>query len=375
MKKVFLIFSLLFLAIAVFATPQMSGKAEYIVRYINGRFVQEIRDVNSSTLNIGGNFIGKVSFSIYESNTIADVFSKYVHSPIISQTSMAKLVFNEFYIQYDGENIELTVGKYYTGWGTSPLLNPIDLLSPYDFTNAFDSPVKLPIMGVRGIYYMDNSQIELDLIPEFSPDLFQTLPATFENVPSKPQNAQLGVRYETTLENYNLSLDAYHGFSHAYVPVNDVLKHPVLNGIGWEFSGPFPLNKNYGFYGETMYLLSNGISNVTGLVGINGFGNDYSWALEYSRGLPGQSPFDLENTLILYGTKNFANESSLKTAVFLGKVHDSYGALVNLEIGFQPVQSLNIALGFNFSKGLKGVDYFRTNEKENSFYIKGSAYF
>lgn len=375
MKKTFLLLSLLSLAAVAFATPQLSGKAEYIVRYINGEFIQEIGDVNSSTLNMGENFIGKVSFSLYESNKIANIFSEYVHSPMISQSSMAKLVFNEFYLQYDGKNTEFTVGKYYTGWGTSPLLNPIDLLSPYDFTNIFNSPVKLPVTGIRGIYYMGNSQINFNLIPEFSPDLFQTLPATFENVPSKPQNVQLGLRYETVLGDYSLSIDAYHGFTHAYVPIGKVLEHPSLNGIGGEFSGPFPLDKNCGFYGEAMYLLSNGISNTTGLVGINGFGDDYNWALEYSKGLPGQSPFDLENTLILYGTKNFTNERSMKTAIFLGKDGDSYGALVNMEMNFQPVQSLNMAFGFNFSKGLKGVDYFKNNEKENSFYMKGSTYF
>ncbi len=375
MKKTFLFLTLTVLSVVAFGAPQLSGKADYIMRYTNGELIQEIRNLNSSTISVGDNFVGKISFSLYESNAIADNFAKYVHAPILSQSSMAKLVFNEFYLQYEGKNVEITAGKYYTGWGTSPLANPIDLLSPYDFTNAFDSPTKLSVEGVKGVGYFGNSQVELNVVPEFSPDLHRTVPATFENVMPKPENMQLGARYQTNFGDYSISIDAYHGFVHAYVPMGGILKHPPLTGIGGEFSGPLPFDQNYGFYGEGMYLFCGNTSNTTGLIGVNGFGGDYNWGMECSKGLPGQSPFDLEDVLTLYGTKNFTSEISSKAVLSFGKDGDSYGAFTSAEMDFQPVQNLNLSVGLSFAKGLKGTDYFKTSEKMNSLYAKGTVYF
>ncbi len=359
-----------------FATPQISGNAGYVLRYYNGQIVQAIRDVNSSTLNLGNGFSAKIKFTILESQMLSDFFAQNCKAPLFSQTSMSNLTFNEMYLVYNGEKFGMKAGKFYISWGTSPLENPVSLVAPYDFTNIFDSPIQRSVLAFQTtLWYENGSSLELDVIPAFSSDLFSGLESTIENVKSTPKNVQFGVRYASFVGDYNVYLDAYHGFDHAFSVRNGTLYHAPLNAMGGEFSGPFPLDQDFNMYAEAMAVFEKGGWNTRGVFGVNGFVFGSNAGTELERGLIGQNVLTPENAITFYMNKDINGILSLNLMTSFGFEDEAkYGYLVHIDVDYQPIQDVSLEIGSTYSNGDEG-EYFEKNSSYNGFYVETNVYF
>ena len=378
MKKSISVLLLIMVSVGavVFAAPQISGNAGYIFRYSNGRIIQAIRDVNTSTLDFGTGLSAKIKFTLLESKALSQFFSMNCKSKAFLQSDMSSLNFNELYILYNSENICVKAGKFYVSWGTSPIDNPINLVESYNFSNIFSSPQRNPILGIQSTWWYDNgSSLELDAIPTFSPDIYPSLPATVESITSNFKNVQIGLRFSMMVGNYNVYLDAYHGFDHALDANNGDFYHYPVNAIGGEFSGPFLFNSNYNAYGEGMIALINGENSFVGVIGVNGFLLGGMMGLEVIRGLPGQSLLSPENAVVLYESKNINSTLAFESNFSLGFTDNKkYGSFVSGELKYQPVQNVSLSFGCNYATGEKG-EYFEMQSKNNGFYLKGTVYF
>ncbi len=378
MKKIISSIVFLIFAVVAFATPQFSGNGGYVFRYSDNKIIQALRDVNTYSMEIGNHFTAKIQFTLMESQALADSFALNCNAPFFSQSSMANLTFDELYLLYNGTNTEIKVGKFYTSWGTSPITNPVNVLEPYNFTDIFNSPIRKSILGVQTTRWFTNgSSLELDVVPVFTPDALPSLPSTdIENVSPTFKNMQFGARYSDFLGNYNVAVDMYHGFVHAYVPsALGVLYHPILNAIGGEFSGPMPLNSNYNIYGEGMMMMTNSVIDFTGLIGMNGFIFGQTTGLEIVRGLPGQAPGNFENAVLLYFNRNVKSNMVFNGTATLGLTDSGkMGYLVAGYLDYQPTQDISLIAGANWAAGEEG-EYFESQNSSNGFYLKGIVYF
>ncbi len=377
MKKIFVYAVIMILAVAAFAAPQLSGNGGYVFRYSGGKIIQAVRDVNTYSMQVGDSFTAKIQFTLMESQALADSFAFNCNAPLFSQSSMANLTFNELYLLYNGTDMGIKAGKFYTSWGTSPIANPVNLLEPYDFTDIFNSPVKKSILGVQLTHWFkDGSSFEADIVPTFTPDAFPKLPSTsIENVLQTPKNVQIGARYSGFMGNYNVAVDAYHGFVHTYVPTaSGTFYHPGLNAVGGELSGPVPFYSDYNLYGEGMVSLkANGV-NFTGLVGVNGFIFGQMTGLEIVRGLPGQAPGNFENAAFLYINRNVNSNTVFNGTAAIGLTDSGKtGYFATGYLNYHPTQDLSLVVGANWSSGEKG-EYFESQSSSNGFYLKGIVY-
>jgi hypothetical protein len=374
-KKSAVVFFVLVISLfgaVVTATPNLSGKAGYVLRYYDGKIVQALRDVNVSKLDLGNGFSAKIRFTLLESHSLSEFFADSCNTPAFLQSNMANLTFNEAYIFYNNPSVELKAGRFYVTWGTSPLENPINMIEAYDFTDIFDSPIQNSIVGAQSTFwYEDGSSLEVDVVPVFSPNIYPSLPSSVEFVEATPKNTQIGLRYSTMLGDYNVYLDAYHGFEHAFELKNGVFSYPTLNAVGAEFSGPFPFNSDYNFYGEGAFTLSK---DFLGLVGVNGFIFDTLAGAELTRGLAGESLSNIENAVFLYMNKDI-NDVSMKAAfAFSTTSNMKKGIFVNADVSYQPVQNALIDFGGEYMTG-DPQEYFGTQSDKSGFYMKGEVYF
>lgn len=372
---------IIFTANVILASPSIDSSGEYILRYMNGQFIEAINEINESSINIGNNFTAKVKFTLTQSRSISDIFASNCNSPIFAQDSMANLYFNELYIEYDGQNSNFLVGKYYTDWGTSPLFNVVNLIEPYNFADLFaTSPVRESVTGFQAIYwYQNGNSLEIDLIPIFTPDILQSFPLkSVYFVPMSPSNFQLGVRYSMFAGNYNLYFDLYHGFDHAYsveiLNSTPTLYNAQLNAGGMEFSGPFPFNQNYNFYGEGLITYQNSKINFNGSLGINGYVFNQNMGIEIERGLPGQNINDPENAISVYDTKTFNSSLEFSGMASVGFTNNmQFGYAVNGNFKYTPVQNVEINIGGSLYAG--NDTYYSSNSSESEVYVNGTVYF
>ncbi len=370
----------IFTANLLIASPSVYSSGGYILRYVNGQFIEAIDEINESSLNIGNNFTAKVKFTLTQSRSISDVFGSNCDSPIFDQESMANLYFNELYIEYNGQNSNLLVGKYYTDWGISPLFNVVNLVEPYNFADLFAvSPVRESVTGLQATYWYNNgNSLEIDLVPIFAPDILQSFPfKSVSFVPPTPSNFQLGIRYSMFAGNYNLYFDLYHGFDHAYsveISATPTLYNAKLNAVGIEFSGPFPFNQNYNFYGEGILTYQNSKINFNGSIGVNGYIFDQNMGIEIERGLPGQNMNDPENAVSLYDTKTFNSSLEFSGMGSIGFTDNlQFGYAVNGNFKYTPVQNVAIKIGGSLYGGKDA--YYSANSSESQIYVNGTVYF
>ncbi len=378
-KKVMIIFfsiAVLLFGVTAMATPNLSGKAGYVVRYYDGKIVQALRDINISKVDLGNGFSAKINFTLMESHLLSEFFAKNCKAPAFLQSNMANLTFNEAYIDYNSANMELKAGRFYVNWGTSPVENPVNLLEAYDFTDIFNSPIRNSIVGVQNTFwYNDGSSLEVDLIPNFSPNIYPTIPSSVEFIQPLPQNVQIGLRYSTMIGDYNIYLDAYHGFEHSFGLINAKLTYPRLNAIGAEFSGPFPINQDYNLYGECA-LSAN--KKFLGLMGVNGFISNTMVGIELKRGLPGESLENAENSILFYANKNINDIWKLNSAIALSFASENSrmekGVFVDFDASYQPIQNLSIDFGGEYMNG-DPQEYFGLQKSKSGVYVKGEIYF
>ncbi|MGC9219432.1 MAG: hypothetical protein ACP5G8_08550 [Athalassotoga sp.] len=372
---------MLFAANAFFAAPTISNSGGYILRYINGKLIEGIDEINESSVNIGNNFNAKVKFTLTQSRSISDSFAMNCNSLIFAQLSMANLYFNELYIEYDGQNVNFLAGKYYTDWGTSPLFNVVNLIEPYNFSDLFAvSPVRESVTGFQATYwYQNGNSLEIDFIPIFAPDILQAFPLkSVSFVPAVPSNIQLGVRYSMFVGNYNLYFDLYHGFDHEYsiefLNGTPTLYNAQLNAGGVEFSGPFPFNQNYNFYGEGLVTYQNSKVNFDGSIGINGYVFNQNMGIEIERGLPGQNLNEPENAVSIYDKKTFSSSLEFSGMASIGFTDNMQtGYAINGYFKYTPIQNFSINIGGSLYCGKDA--YYSSNSKNSELYMLGTVYF
>ncbi|WP_036223290.1 hypothetical protein [Mesoaciditoga lauensis] len=374
MKKKFVMLIMMFslLGVTLMATPSLSGNAGYIFRYSNGKIMQALRDVNVSTVELGNGFSARIRFTLLESRSLSEFFANSCDTPAFLQSNMANLTFNEAYLAYNNSSLELKAGRFYVSWGTSPLENAINMIEPYNFADIFDSPIQDSIIGLQNtIWFDDGSALETDIVPVFSPNVYPSLPSTVEFLQPTLKNIQIGVRYSTMMGDYNVYLDAYHGFDHAFVLKNGIASYPSLNAIGAEFSGPFPLNSDYNFYGEGALTLGK---KYFGLIGVNGFLFNTLVGVEFTRGLAGESLSKIENAVFLYANKEMENMTLKSACAFSMNDDMKKGMFISASLNYQPMQNVSIDGGINYMFG-DPEEYFGSQSNESGIYVKGEVYF
>ncbi len=167
-------------------------------------------------------------------------------------------------------DFELTAGKLRRAWGSTDGVNPVDLLNPRDMRFPPEA-YKVAVPMLHGIYYADDVNIELALLPMFVPStlpgpawrqapapelppgvtLAGILPLEEHRPAAELSNVQFGLRATMQLSRFDVSATYFRGFrseptinarlepgaAPGQVLLQPVLSYDRVNVLGLDFSG------------------------------------------------------------------------------------------------------------------------------------------
>ena len=131
------------------------------------------------------------------------------------------LVLREAYISYYPSWGEIKAGKQIHSWGAADVINPTDNLNPYDYYYMFKTGTgkKIGSLSVSSTFYSDTYQIELVLMPNFSPNRIPYAEKDFPLAPDqepivnqrKRNEVEYGFRFQTSLFDSDISFSFFDG--------------------------------------------------------------------------------------------------------------------------------------------------------------------
>ena len=209
-----------------------------------------------------------------------------------AETDLKRRDYDEFYIReaYASASLGLMkfrIGKMFLNWGRADEINPIDIVTPEDFSEFYTidrDERKIPVLLFDGLLYMGNFILEAVWIPFFEParvptkgpwaqrtflqlrkllgeEQFALLDFSAKEKEGKRdiENSETAIRFSGLLGSLDFGLVFFYGFNDLpglKIEVND-LGQPALtityhrfHGYGFDFAYSLA---GYGFRGEMLY--------------------------------------------------------------------------------------------------------------------------
>lgn len=212
---------------------------------------------------------------------------------------------NELYAAFSLDAMDITVGKKEVGTGISTLFSPSDRFRPADLNDPLD-PKPFGLWQIRADHYLDNSKIELILIPIYT---YKKFPEPGSRWWGEYNNLAFGddmpdisweyidlfAKYKTTLNGWDLFVSANSG-PNPYIVVREQggIPFQTVNRIFTLAAGFSTTQGKFEIHGESLFNYSHKERDDDYLVSVIGFTytmddkakylamEQVKWTLEYA---------------------------------------------------------------------------------------------
>ncbi len=182
----------------------------------------------------------------------------------------------ETYLDFFFDKLDIRLGRQFIFWGKTDWINPTDNINPWDYENitAEIEDYRIPVTAVRADLYLSGWDLQLVLLPRFSPhripiempDSLAGLPVAHratERPENRLTNGELGLRLSSAVLGVDFSFSYFYGFDKSptiriqMLPAQQKFIHTTeysrQHVLGFDFATTFD---KWVFKGEGAYFLT-----------------------------------------------------------------------------------------------------------------------